>query len=201
MYQLLSFFFCNYCLIHILWSGQKTSVDQELQNTHFLHLYIHLALACTRVYIYLYTILQSDCSIAGGAPPTFLLIHLWFLWHHQNGIDHSMQNSQRTITQVESQHACLNFSISIMQLVRFYPYKINARLRQESSKAMEWSRTLLFKRHAVPRYSQDASICNLACFCTLLGLCYSTLQSLKGTQKEKYSINTLYDETVVVYEI
>ena len=42
---------------------------------------------------------------------------------------------------------------------------------------------------------------NLACFCTLLGLCYSTLQSLKGTQKEKYSINTLHDETVGVYLI
>ena len=48
---------------------------------------------------------------------------------------------------------------------------------------------------AVPRYSQDAGVCDLACFCTLLGLCYSTLQSLKGTQKEKYSINTLYNET------
>ena len=35
----------------------------------------------------------------------------------------------------------------------------------------------------------------------LLGLCYSTFQSLKGTQKEKYSINTLYDETEVYTEI
>ena len=52
-----------------------------------------------------------------------------------------------------------------------------------------------------PIYSQEASICNLSCFSTLLGRCYSTLQSLKGTQKEKYGINTLYDETVGVYEI
>ena len=40
-------------------------------------------------------------------------------------------------------------------------------------------------------------------FCLLLyasrTLCYSTLQSLKGTQKEKYSINTLYDETIDLY--
>ena len=35
------------------------------------------------------------------------------------GVDHSMQNSQRAITQVDSQHACLNFSISITQLVHF----------------------------------------------------------------------------------
>ena len=35
----------------------------------------------------------------------------------------------------------------------------------------------------------------------LLGHCYSTLQSLKGAQKEKYSINTLYDETVGVHMI
>ena len=57
-------------------------------------------------------------------------------------------------------------------------------LRQESSKTMEQLRALSFKRRAVPRYSQDTGVCDLACFCTLLGLCYSTLQSLKGTQKE-----------------
>ena len=34
---------------------------------------------------------------------------------------------------------------------------------------------------------QDSGFCNLAYFCMLLGLCYSTLQSLKDTQKEKYS--------------
>ena len=51
------------------------------------------------------------------------------------------------------------------------------------------------------RYLQDAGVCYFACLCTLLGLCYSILQSLKGTQIEKYSINTLYDETVRVYEI
>ena len=33
----------------------------------------------------------------------------------------------------------------------------------------------------------------------LLGLCYSTFQSLKGTQKEKYGINTLYDKTIGLY--
>ena len=54
---------------------------------------------------------------------------------------------------------------------------------------MEQSRALSFKRHAVPIYLQDASICDLACFCTLVGHFCSTSQSLKGTQKEKYSIN------------
>ena len=58
-----------------------------------------------------------------------------------------------------------------------------------------------FKRHTLPRSLQDASIYNLACYCMLLGLCYSTLQSLKGTQKDKYSINTLYDETEVYTKI
>ena len=56
----------------------------------------------------------------------------------------------------------------------------------------------LIQTNSVPRASQDAGISDLACFCTLLGLCYNTLQLLKGTQKEKYSIDTLYDETVEV---
>ena len=63
-------------------------------------------------------------------------------------------------------------------------------------KVVNW-RVLSFKRRAVPIYLQDSSICDLASFCTLLGVgrCYSTLQSLKGTRKKKYSINTLYDGT------
>ena len=53
------------------------------------------------------------------------------------------------------------------------------------------------------RSSQDAGICDLACFCMLLGLSYNTLQTLKGTLKEKYNINTLYmyDEKVGVKPI
>ena len=56
---------------------------------------------------------------------------------------------------------------------------------------MKRSQALSFKQCAVPRLSQETGFYDLACFCMLLGLCYSTLQSLKGTQKEKYSINTL----------
>ena len=55
----------------------------------------------------------------------------------------------------------------------------------------EQSRVLSFKQRTVLRSLQDAGICNIGCFCTLLG----TLQLLKGTQKEKYSINTLHNET------
>ena len=69
--------------------------------------------------------------------------------------------------------------------------KIKARLRQESSKVMEWSWALSFKWHAIPRYSQDNGIHNLTCLFTLLGLYYSTSQSLKGRQTEKYSIKYL----------
>ena len=80
---------------------------------------------------------------------------------------------------------------------------INAGLQKESSKAMEWLWTLSFQWQAVPRYSQNTSICNLTCYCMLFRtLLQYFVVTERHTERELqvYSTNILYNETAGVYK-
>ena len=112
---------------------------------------------------------QSDCSITGGLNH---LYHRWINLYHWINL-YTTYEFYDIIKMASTTWCrtvkCHNVGVVTRYMLKLFHehhitcallaiQKINARLQQESSKAMERSQALSFKRRAVPVYSQDAAI-------------------------------------------